>query len=35
MLGGNIQSLIIETDTDTGVFSAMWGGNTGRKNLLR
>lgn len=34
MLGGGISSLIIETDTDTGVCSALWGGNMGRKVVV-
>lgn len=32
---GNIHSLIIKTDIDTGVCSEMWDGNRGRKNFLR
>lgn len=31
---GNIQSLL-ETDADMGICSAMQGGNTGNRNLLR
>jgi len=34
MLRRNIQSLVVGTGTDIGVYSAMWGGNAGRKNLL-